>query len=170
MPAGMKQSKVMYYLPGIIVICIGFYVLTIETPDTTIRFGADFYTETYQAIAEIAHLIKVVTGSLLIALGIISVGKGAADAGRCDLMLGRLDALEKAIAESAKNNKVSSESSELPAVDLAPTPAEPEVFTVEPVDTVADGQPVGPEPPAEMVESQSSQDAAEENAPVDVDA
>lgn len=160
----MKQSKTMYYLPGIIVICLGIFILTIETPDRTIRFGADFYTETYQAIATVAHIIKVSSSMLLIAWGTVSLGKGSADAGRSDLILDRLDALEQAIvAENVKSGESDAESSEPAANEPALTPTEPEVLPVEPMEAAAE-QPVGPEPPAEVIEGQNEGDSTEESA------
>ena len=95
-----KQPKAMFYVPGIIAICIGMAVLGIETPDRTIRFGADFYTETYQAIAEVSHVIKTVAAYVLFALGALSLGKGMVEAKRSDLMLEELGAIRMALEES----------------------------------------------------------------------
>ena len=95
-----KQPKAMFYLPGIIAICLGIAVLGVETPDRTIRFGADFYTETYQAIAEVSHVIKTVAAYFLFALGAISLGKGMTEAKRSDLMFEELGAIRKALEES----------------------------------------------------------------------
>lgn len=158
-----KQPKAMFYLPGIIAICLGLAALGIETPDRTIRFGADFYTETYQAIAEVSHVIKTVAAYFLFALGAISLGKGMTEAKRSDLMLEELGAIRMALEESKSRETTA-----------APTEAAPEV--PEALADVADGTtPVGPRDAASVefevaaTEEQQETSASESADQVDAD-
>lgn len=65
--------KVMYILAGVVGIILGAVMIGTDVPDLNIRFGADFYTESYQATASACELIKKGFGYLLLYLGIRDV-------------------------------------------------------------------------------------------------
>lgn len=67
---GRSAKDVLRFIPGILSVILGIVILTTKTPSVTTRFGADFYTECYQAIADVAVLLKYGFGFLLLALGI----------------------------------------------------------------------------------------------------
>lgn len=129
-----KQPKAMFYVPGIIAIGIGIAVLGIETPDRTIRFGADFYTETYQAIAEVAYVIKTTVAYLLFALGALSLGRGMTEAKRSDLVLEELGTLRMAVEELKAREHASS------VADVAVAPQEEVQEPAEDASTVSDAE------------------------------
>lgn len=148
MEAGKKPSRTLYYVPGIIVICMGLVILTAEVPSEEIRFGADFYTESYQAIAAVARILKNAIGTLIIALGIDSLLKGAAEAKQADLVLERLDAIREAVAAgNVPAVAAAVKETVLPQVDAPVAPED--VPTPEPV-AESDAETVA-EPDAEVV-------------------
>ena len=140
-----KQPKAMFYLPGIIAICLGIAVLGVETPDRTIRFGADFYTET----AEVSHVIKTVAAYFLFALGAISLGKGMTEAKRSDLMFEELGAIRKALEESKS-----------PEVGVAPA----ETTSVVPEESAGVSDIATPEDPQDSVPGESAAEEEQEIA------
>ena len=170
-----KQPKSMFYVPGIIAIGIGIAVLGIETPDRTIRFGADFYTETYQAIAEVAYVIKTVTAYALFALGTLSLGKGMTEAKRSDLVLEELgeirEALEEIKAHKTVDVPVEPTSEVLEVSEALEVPEVPEAVIDAPSDT-APVEPIGEasvEPSIEVAEAPQEELAADPADQVDTD-
>ena len=67
---GRSAKGVLRFVPGILSVILGIVILTTKTPSVTTMFGADFYTECYQAIADVAVLLKYGFGFLLLALGV----------------------------------------------------------------------------------------------------
>lgn len=139
MEGAKKQSKVLFYLPGVVAICLSLAALGIETPDRTIRFGADFYTETYQAIASVAYVVKMAATFVLLALGAIALGWGMLEAKRSDLILEELGAIRAALQEAKATGVAASSGKAAPAdaqhmvVDelVEEAPASPQVAVAE---------------------------------------
>ena len=161
-----KQPKGMFYVPGIIAIGIGIAVLGIETPDRTIQFGADFYTETYQAIAEVAFVIKTVTAYVLFALGTLSLGKGMTEAKRSDLGLEELGAIREALEEIKTHKAVETPAeSTFKAAEASETAVEAPSSTA-PVELQAEAS---AEPPSEPQEEPTEEPAIDSADQVDAD-
>ncbi len=66
-------------VPGGFSLLLGMSMLGSKSPDVTVAFGADFYTESYRAIADVAVLSKTGFGFLLLAFGAWLICRGIAE-------------------------------------------------------------------------------------------
>lgn len=75
---GQRNANKVYnwlgFIGGAFAVAFGFAVLFCTVPDTTIRFGGDFYTEVYHATADIAQILRFGFFGLLEAVGLGLLG------------------------------------------------------------------------------------------------